>query len=199
MTKRLPPELRKQPNRTSSPIVAVAPSGNVAGYFDNPGQAIKLAGVNSGNLYQCLLHKKKTASGFMWYYKEEHQQIFITNPDALKWEKSPSHSYIKRGGKKGGIGCTKGMKLNLSPEALEQRRSALAKAHQIMREKGIYKLRGQKRRIPVLCVETGRRYNSMSECADLIGVNLTTLFNAIRHNYRCKGLHYIKLPKNEGS
>lgn len=191
MTKPLPPELRKTPNRKHSPIVAVSPSGKVAGYFDNPNQAIKLAGVNSGNLYQCLLHKKKTTNGFMWYYRDEHERIYQSNPDALKWEMDPNHTYVRPGAKKG-TSIVKGKKMKLSPEALEQRRKSMAKAHQIMREKGIYKARALKRCIPVQCVETGQIFPSHKQLAALLEVNTSSIHQAVKDGTRCRGNHYIK-------
>ena len=193
MTKKLPPELRRTPNRMNSAIVAVKPNGEVAAVYDNPSQAIKLAGVNSGNLYQCLLHKKKTAKGHMWYYKDEHMRIWFENPESLKWERDVNHSYFKRGAKKGCPGICKGKKLKITPEGLKKHKAATAKAHEKMRSEGTYQKIAMAKCKHVISRDTGIFYNSIKECAMKIGVHPSSLSQSIKEGYRCKGEFYVLL------
>lgn len=193
MTKPLPSELRRIPNRMNSAIVAVKPNGEVAAVYDNPAQAIRLAGVNSGNLYQCLLHKKKTAKGHMWYYKDEHMRIWFENPESLKWEMDENHSYFKRGAKKGCPGICKGKKLKITPEGQKKHKAATAKAHERMRREGTYQRLAKAKCKRVISRDTGIFYNSIKECAMKIGVHPSSLSQSIKEGYRCKGEFYVLL------
>ena len=184
MTKPLPPELRRIPNRMNSAIVAVKPNGEVAAVFDNPAQAIRLAGVNSGNLYQCLLHK---------YYKDEHMRIWFENPESLKWDMDENHSYFKRGAKKGGPGICKGKKLKITPEGLKKHKAATVKAHEKMRRDGTYQKIAMAKCKRVISRDTGIFYNSIKECAMKIGVHPSSLSQSIKEGYRCKGEFYVLL------
>ena len=190
MTKPLPPEKRRTPNRMSSPVVAVKPDGGVALYFNNPSEAIRKGGINSGNLYQALSGKKKTANGYMWYYREEHERLWFENPEQLKWKLDPCHSYFKRGARKGNPGITKGKKLKITERGLEQRKDALKKAHEKMVQEGIYRRMGERKKRSVQCVETGQTYPSITECAKAVGASISSVFGAVKHGYRCKGNHY---------
>lgn len=190
MTKPLPSELRRTPNRMNSAIVAVKPNGEVAAVYDNPSQAIKMAGVNSGNLYQCLLHKKKTAKGHMWYYKDEHMRIWFENPELLEWERDPNHTYFKRDAKKGGPGICKGKKMKFTPKGLENRRIATAKAHERMRLEGTYQRLAKAKCKRIVSRDTGIVYDSISERAVQIGVRPSTLSQSIKEGCRCRGEYY---------
>lgn len=191
MTKPLPPELRRTPNRMNSPVVAVKPDGGIALYFNNPSEAVRVGGINSGNLYQALQKKKKTANGYMWYYREEHERLWFENPDQLKWQIDPNHTYFKSGAKKGHVGFTKGKKLKFTERGLERRREASRKGHERRMREGTYEKIAEKNRRSVVCVETGQVYPSVTDCANALGVNTTSVCGAIKHSHKCRGHHYI--------
>lgn len=192
MTKPLPPEKRRIPNRMNSPVVAIKPDGGVALLFKNPAEAIRKGGINSGNLHQALNGRKRTANGYMWYYQEEHERLWFENPDQLKWTPDPYQSYFKRGARKGNPGITKGKKLKVTERGLEQRKDALKNAHEKMVREGIYQRIAEQNKCPVACVETGMLYPSITECAKAVGVSISSVYGAVKHGRRCKGLHYIR-------
>lgn len=181
------------PNRMNSPVVAVKPDGGVALLFRNPSEAIHKGGINSGNLYQALKGKKKTANGYMWYYQEEHERLWFENPEQLKWKPDPYKSYFKRGARKGNPGINKGKKLKVTERGLEQRKDALKKAHEKMVQEGIYQRIAEQNKCPVQCVETGQTYPSITECAKAVGASMSSVFGAIKYGHRCKGRHYIRM------
>ena len=56
-----------------------------------------------------------------------------------------------------------------------------------------YKNAREASKIHIRIVETGQEFNSMTECADYLGVLISNLSRAIRFNKKYKGYHYEKV------
>ena len=48
---------------------------------------------------------------------------------------------------------------------------------------------------PVICLETGERFDSFNECARSIGVPRSTLYNAVTKGHATRGHHYFYADK----
>lgn len=58
----------------------------------------------------------------------------------------------------------------------------------------VERMKGQM--VPVVCVETGKSWRSIAECADEIGCDRQTIWSLLNesksHRLRCNGMHYYK-------
>ena len=136
MTRRKDPATLQHPHWKQVPIVAIRPDGTVAARFNNPQEAIKEAGVNNGNLYQCLKGNKMVANGFRWMKEEEYKEIWYNKgPESLKWERSTLvYSGKKRGFKPGHppVNTWNNGKDNTQRKAASSR--SIRKAHERLRQ-----------------------------------------------------------------
>lgn len=48
---------------------------------------------------------------------------------------------------------------------------------------------------PVICLETGEKFESFNECARAIGVPRSTLYNAVTKGHATRGHHYFYAEK----
>lgn len=191
MTRRKDPSVLQHPHWDKTPIVAIRPDGTVAARFDNPQEAILKAGVNSGNLYQCLKGNKMVANGFRWMKEEEYKEIWYNKgPESLKWERSTMvHSGKKRGFKPGHppINTWKNGKDNTQRKAASSR--SIRKAHERLRQliaEGAFHPHRKK----VRCICTGQVYDSMSQAAKEAGITLSAMSLAIKNCTRANGKYY---------
>lgn len=52
---------------------------------------------------------------------------------------------------------------------------------------------------PVICLETGEKFESFNECARAIGVPRSTLYNAVTKGHATRGHHYFYAEKPQPS
>jgi len=50
---------------------------------------------------------------------------------------------------------------------------------------------------PLLCVETGKKYKSIRDCSDAIGIPYMTIANCVRRGNATRGLHFEEIKKED--
>lgn len=56
-----------------------------------------------------------------------------------------------------------------------------------------------RRKQPIICLETGMRYESVDKCAKTIGVHRSSLYSALKKGHAAHGFHYYYAEKPKPS
>jgi hypothetical protein len=48
----------------------------------------------------------------------------------------------------------------------------------------------------VICIETGKVFDSISEVAKFMGVYRSSIYDSLRYGHKCRGLHFKLIERN---
>lgn len=147
------------------PVVAVWPSGKVAGFFDSIKVAVDKYGFSRDGITNCCRGRQRLCGGLKWFYEKDFKPLFFSNDtEALKT--MPSETRNADGTFKKGHHNMKGRKRRMTPEYLENRRENMRRQHAA----GVLKCDPSKHWKAVIEIETGRVFPSIGHAVDATGI-----------------------------
>lgn len=146
------------------PVVAVWPSGKVAGFFDSITLAVEKYGFSRDGITNCCRGRQRLCGGLNWFYEKDYKAIYFSqDTEALKTPASETRN--DNGTFKKGHHNMKGRKRKMTPEFRENRRLNMLRQHAM----GVLKHKPGQNYKPVVEVETGRVFPSVGHAADATG------------------------------
>lgn len=146
-----------------TPIVAINPSGSLAGYFESLTDAAKRLDVNVSTIANALT-KGRLSKGVKWMYEEKFRHLWMCHPEKLPYQIDPRIDRFTGKMKKGCTFRPKG-----APVSAKQL-AALAEN----RKKS--SLQGK----PVRNVNDGMIFGSMCQAALHYGVSHVSVWNSVK-------------------
>lgn len=167
-------------SNVKKPVVALHPSGKVAGWFDSINEAAIYIGIgNKWNIKKSCRSHKHTCKGFMWWFKDEYEDVlFSGQEEILKWEMSPFWNIH------GGYNNKKGRNVSNNLRGLFS---------EIMKRKwreGIYNNEHLHKPHPLICNETGEVIESMKVLSEITGLTYRTIRQRIVRGKEINGYTY---------
>lgn len=160
------------------PIVSVDEKGEMAGYFDSTAQAARCLGMHLGNLHRAV-RKGRICKGKRWMYESDYRDYWMegrTGELAYSEHEIRSQRAVRSWNR-------------LTPEQKKERGRLISKAHRASAKvrnsdtTAAWKATSR----AVMCVNTGERFESISNCARSLGVSPSGASRALREGKRIKG------------
>lgn len=146
------------------PVVAVWPSGKIAGSFDSIKEAVDKYGFSRDGITNCCRGRQRLCGGLNWFYEEDFKLVFFSHDtEALKTP--PSETRNDDGTFKKGHHNMKGRRRRMTPQYIENRRNNMRRLHAM----GLIKHDPTRRWKPVLEIGTGRVFPSIGHAAEATG------------------------------
>lgn len=145
-------------------VVAVWPSGKVAGFFDSIKAAAEKYGFSRDGITNCCRGRQRLCGGLNWFYEKDYMPIYFSG-DASSLV-LPSDSIRNPDGTfKKGHGLMKGEKRKMTPEYRQNRRENMLRQHRL----GLLPHDNTKSFKAVVEIETGTVYPSIGHAAKATG------------------------------
>ena len=166
-------------------VVVLNYNADIIGHYPS----ITAAARDMGCTYANLNHKictRQTYKKMLFIREREHRELWYAGrTDELKFKKAKERFHER---------ALKGWE-NLSPEQRSSRMSGCRKAVKELWESGKHPILVHVKKIciPVVCVETGVEYPSISTAAKALGVKAQTLHRRIQEGKQVNGKTYKKI------
>ena len=166
-------------------VVAVWPSGKLAGFFDSIKVAVEKYGFSRDGITRCCRGRQRLCGGLNWFYEEDFMPIHFSG-DTSSLVLPPDNIRNPNGTFKKGHHNYKGKKRKMTPEFLQNRRANMLRQHRL----GL--LPHAKHSKAVIEVETGNVYPSIGHAAQATGYTYGGMQHLLRsvHKARKTGCHY---------
>lgn len=169
------------------PVVAVLPSGKVAGFFDSITDAVDRYGFSRDGITHCCRGRQRLCGGLNWFYEKDYKAIYFSHDtEALKTPDSETRN--ADGTFKKGHSNMKGRKRKVTPEYREERRANMLRQYAM----GVLKHRPEQNYKQVVEIETGQVFPSIGHAASATGYTYGGMKLLLRsaHKARKTGCHY---------
>ncbi len=169
------------------PVVAVWPSGKVAGFFDSIKAAVDRYGFSRDGITNCCRGRQRLCGGLNWFYEKDYKAVFFSR-DTETLKTSDDGTRNADGTFKKGHNNMKGRKRQMTPEYLENRRANMRR----QRAMGVLKHNPEKNYKPVVEIETGQVFPSIGHAAIATGYTYAGLRLLLKNTHKAKktGFHY---------
>ena len=166
------------------PVVAVCPSGKIAGYFDSIKEAVDKYGFSRDGITNCCRGRQRLCGGLNWFYMEDFKLVFFSETETLKIR--PDENRNNDGTFKKGHSVTKGRKKRMTPEYLKNRRENISRqrAMGLLRHNPAYNWK------PVVEIGTGRTFPSVGHAAKATGYSYTGMKLLLRTAHKATKTGY---------
>ena len=168
------------------PVVAVWPSGKVAGFFDSIKAAVDRYGFSRDGITNCCRGRQRLCGGLNWFYEKDYKAVYFSgDTKALKISEDDTRN--ADGTFKRGHHNYKGRKRQMTPEFRENRRANMLRQHAL----GLLK-DSPRHYKPVVEIETGQVFPSIGHAAIATGYTYAGLRLLLKNTHKAKktGFHY---------
>ena len=168
-------------------VVAIWPSGEVAGYFDSIKIAVEKYGFSRDGITRCCRGRQRLCGGLNWFYEKDYMPIYFSG-DTSSLVLPPDDIRNPDGTFKKGHNNMKGKKRKMTPEYMQNRRENMLRQHRL----GLLPHDGTKNFKAVIEVETGTVYPSVGHAARDTGYTYGGMRNLLTklHKSSKTGYHY---------
>ena len=174
----------------NKPIVVINHKAEVLGVYDSIKECIEINGFPACVVYHAAA-QRFTYRGMMFISQEEHRE---------HWENGTLH-LLQFGTKKERLhnGILKTVQNRSAPEIENRRRRLISEKHKKLFDEGKSNLNKaiQARKRPVMCIDTGQVFPSVSDAAAAIQTNNGAICRSIRKGYRTRGVKFKYVENNE--
>ena len=187
MKKRIPKEkhnVHDYPGQ-KQPVVAVCPSGKIAGSFDSIKEAVDKYGFSRDGITHCCRGRQRLCGGLNWFYLEDFKLAFFSqDTEALKTP--PCETRNDDGTFKKGHHNMKGRKRRMTPEYLKNRRENMRRQHAM----GLLPHDPSRNWKPVVEIGTNRVFPSIGHAAEATGYSLGGMQLLLRKGHKATKTGY---------
>lgn len=160
------------------PIVSIDGQGEIVSYYESTSQAAKLLGMKVANLHRAV-RKGTLCRGRMWMYEADYREYWMqgrTEELAYSEHEIRSQRAVRAWSR-------------LSSEQKKERGRLISRAHHASLKVQQYdgKSGWTATSKPVMCVNTGKCFDSVRKCAASIGVSPAGISMALKVGRRIKG------------
>lgn len=168
-------------------VVAVWPSGKVAGFFDSIKVAVEKYGFSRDGITRCCRGRQRLCGGLNWFYEKDYMPIHFSGdtsslvlpPDSIR---NPDGTFKK------GHTNMKGKKRKMTPEYMQNRRENMLRQHQL----GLLPHDNTRNFKAVVEIETGTVYPSIGHAAKATGYTYGGMQFLLKKPHKASktGYHY---------
>lgn len=160
------------------PIVSVDEQGEIVSYYESTSEAAKLLGMHLANLHRAV-RKGTICKGRKWMYEAEYREYWMqgrTGELAYSEHEIRSQRAVRSWSR-------------LSPERRKEMGRLISKGLRVSPKvrqfdgKSAWSVTSQ----PVMCVNTGERFDSIKKCAKGLGISAAGIQKALKEGHRIKG------------
>ena len=170
------------------PVVAVDRNGQVISYYESITEAARINGSRRANISRSVINRT-LHKGVLWLYEKDYRELWFEGRlDELHYSVRKIRSESAR---KGWSKRTRAQR-EAQKEACRKKRLEYLSRHKPDMEK-VWSERCK----PVLCISTGKVYESASAFARVIGVDHSAVTYAIRNGRKTKGMIVKYITKEE--
>ena len=161
------------------PVVAVWPSGKLAGSFDSIKDAVDKYGFSRDGITHCCRGRQRLCGGLNWFYLEDYKLAFFSQ-DTEAMITPDSETRNDNGTFKKGHHYMKGRKRRMTPEYLENRRANMRRQHAM----GLLPHDPSRNWKPVVEIGTGRIFPSIGHAAKATGYSIGGMNLLLRNGHK---------------